>query len=245
MTVQEVADIIRGEVGTEVILRILHPDESEPVEVTIIRAVILLPSVSFRVLEQAPDVGYLRLTRFSSESAAEVEEALTFFDEKGLEKVILDLRHNGGGLLQAAVDVSDHFLESGPIVYQVSRGVDEKVFNATDDTIASDVDLVLLIDGGSASAAEIVAGALHDRDRATLIGVNTFGKGSVQHVYDLSDGSSVHVTSARWFTPDRLQIDQHGLEPDIVVEPTLEANADGRDEILEKAVEYLTGIAVN
>ena len=161
------------------------------------------------------------------------------------QQIILDLRQNGGGLLDAAVNVSDHFLESGPIVYQVSRGEDERVYNATDETVAGDVELVILIDGGTASAAEIVAGALRDRDRATLVGMTTFGKGSVQLVYDLSDGSSIHVTSARWFTPDRVQIDQHGLVPDILVELSEEALQDGRDETLEKAIEYLSGLAVN
>jgi carboxyl-terminal processing protease len=195
-------------------------------------------------LDQAPDVGYVRLTRFSGESASEVADALAFFAGENIEQIILDLRQNGGGLLTAAIDVSDHFLDSGTIVYQVRHGEDEKVFSATDDTVARDVELVILVDGGSASASEIVAGALQDRGRATLLGMNTFGKGSVQNVYDLSDGSSVHVTSARWFTPDRTPIDQHGLKPDIFVEITADAQADGRDEILEKAVEYLTGIAV-
>jgi carboxyl-terminal processing protease len=110
---------------------------------------------------------------------------------------------------------------------------------STDTTAANDMPLVILIDGSTASASEIVAGALRDRDRAILIGTTTFGKGSVQLVYDLSDGSSIHVTSARWYTPDRHLIDHQGLEPDIVVVPTEEAIANGRDEVLERAVEYL------
>ena len=244
MTIQDVVDLIRGEQGTEVKLNILHTGDSVPVEIAVVRAVILLPSVTYRILEETPDVGYFRLTRFSGESAGEVAEALAFFEEENVENIIFDLRQNGGGLLGAAIDVSDHFLDSGTIVYQVSHGEDETEFNATADTIAGDVELVILVDGGSASASEIVAGALQDRGRAILIGINTFGKGSVQNVYDLSDGSSVHVTSARWFTPDRTPLDEHGLVPDIFVEITAEAQADGRDEILEKAVEYLTGIAV-
>ena len=244
MTVQDVVDMIRGEQGTEVKLNIIHAGEIEPVDIAVVRSVILLPSVTYQILEQAPDVGYIRLTRFSGESAGEVADALAFFGQENTEQIILDLRQNGGGLLGAAIDVSDHFLDSGTIVYQVRLGEEEKVFSATEDTIAGDVELVILVDGGSASASEIVAGALQDHGRATLIGMNTFGKGSVQNVYDLSDGSSVHVTSARWFTPDRVPIDQHGLEPDVFVEITTDAQADGRDEVLEKAVEYLTGIAV-
>jgi carboxyl-terminal processing protease len=244
MTIQDVVDMVRGEQGTEVMLGIIHAGETEPVEISVVRAVILLPSVSFRILEDSPDIGYFRLTRFSGESAGEVADALAFFEEGNVEKIIFDLRQNGGGLLGAAIDVSDHFLESGTIVYQDSHGEDETEFSATADTVAGDVELVILVDGGSASASEIVAGALQDHGRATLIGINTFGKGSVQTVYDLSDGSSVHVTSARWFTPDRTPLDDHGLEPDILVEITAEAQADGHDEIFEKAVEYLIGVTV-
>ena len=244
MTTQDVVDMIRGEQGTEVKLNIIHVGETEPVEIAVIRDVILLPSVMFRILEESPDIGYLRLSRFSGESAGEVADALAFFEGENIEKIIFDLRQNGGGLLGAAIDVSDHFLDSGTIVYQVSHGEDENEFSATADAIAGDVELVILVDGGSASASEIAAGALQDHGRATLIGMNTFGKGSVQNVYDLSDGSSVHVTSARWFTPNRTPIDEHGLVPDILIEITAEAQADGRDEILERAVEYLTGIAV-
>jgi carboxyl-terminal processing protease len=141
------------------------------------------------------------------------------------------------------VDVSNLFLDEGPVVYQVSRDEDERMFNSTDETIASTEPLVVLVDGGTASAAEIVAGALSDRGRATLIGSRTFGKGSVQLVYDLSDGSSVHVTSARWYTPDRRELDQQGIEPDIAVEVTQEAIEAGRDETLLRAVDYLQGIA--
>ena len=244
MTTTDVANLIRGEQGTEVKLIILHDGEIEPVEIVVVRGVILLPSVTYRILEESPDIGYLQLTRFSGESADEVADALIFFEEKNIEKLILDLRQNGGGLLSAAIDVSDHFLDSGTIVYQASRGEAEKEFSATADTIARDIELVILVDGGTASASEIVAGALQDHDRATLIGVNSFGKGSVQNVYDLSDGSSVHVTSARWFTPNRTPLDEHGLVPDILVEITEKALADGRDEILLNAVEYLTGKAM-
>jgi carboxyl-terminal processing protease len=179
------------------------------------------------------------LSRFSAESGDEVGDALEELLDQGVSKVILDLRHNGGGLLDAAVDVSDHFLDDGPILYQISRNEDEKEFHATDETVAAMEPLVVLIDGGTASASEIVAGALGDRGRATLIGATSFGKGSVQLVYDLSDGSSVHVTSARWYTPDRRELDQNGLEPDIVVELTQEAIDAGRDETLQRAIEIL------
>lgn len=243
MTVTEIADLVRGEEGTEVTLEVLHPGDEVATEITIVRAVILLPSVSYRVLEEDPGIGYIMLSRFSAESAGEVEAALEDLLDQGVEKVILDLRHNGGGLLDAAVEVSDLFMDEGPVLYQISRDEDELTFSSTDETIAQNEPLVVLVDGGTASAAEIVAGALSDRGRATLVGAQTFGKGSVQLVYDLSDGSSVHVTSARWYTPDRRELDQQGIEPDIVVELTQEAIEAGRDETLQRAIDYLQGVA--
>lgn len=238
MTLEDVVSIIRGEEGTEVILTVLHPGSDDPVDITIIRGTILLPSVSYRILDEDSSIGYIILNRFSGESAGEVEEAIADLQEQGATKLILDLRHNGGGLLDAAIDVSDHFLDSGPVAYQLSSKNSEKVFNASDETIARDVPLVVLTDEATASAAEIVAGALQDRDRATLIGNPTFGKGSVQIVYELSDGSSIHVTSARWLTPNRHQLDQQGLQPDFLVEVTDEALLAGRDEVLEAAINY-------
>lgn len=244
MTVGEIAELIRGEEGTEVTLEILHDGDKEPVEVTIVRAAILLPSVAYQVLEETPSIGYIVLSRFSAESAGEVESALEDLLAQGVEQVILDLRHNGGGLLDAAVEVSDLFLNEGPVLYQISRNEDEREFSSTNDTLAATQPLVVLVDGGTASAAEIVAGALSDRGRATLIGETTFGKGSVQLVYDLSDGSSVHVTSARWYTPNRRELDQQGIEPDIAIEFTQEAIDAGRDETLQRAVEFLQSVAV-
>lgn len=242
MSIEEVANLVRGEEGTKVTLTVLHPNATEPEEVTIVRAAILLPSVTFEILEDDPTVGYVRLSRFSGESSAEMLDALEELQALGVEKLILDLRQNGGGLLDAAVEVSDQFLNEGPVVYQISKGEKEKIFEASKNTPASDIPLVVLVDNGTASAAEIVAGALQDRDRAILIGTNTFGKGSVQVAYDLSDGSSVHVTSARWLTPNRHQIDQHGLNPDIPVDLTDEAIAAGRDEIMEEALAYLNSL---
>ncbi|MDX1687418.1 MAG: S41 family peptidase [Candidatus Promineifilaceae bacterium] len=239
MTVQEIAQLIRGEKGTTVTLTVRHPEDEEPVELTIERDDILIPSVSYRLLEEAPATGYIQLTRFSGESSNEVREAILDLGAQGAERLIVDVRGNGGGLLDAAVDVADHFLSGGPVLYQESKGEGEQVYEATEETLAADIPLVVLVDGGTASSAEILAGALQDRDRATLMGTQTFGKGSVQLVYDLSDGSSVHVTASRWYTPNRHQIDQQGLTPDIPVEMTQEAIDAGRDVVLERAVEYL------
>lgn len=240
MAVGAIADLIRGEKGTEVTLTVRHRGSSEPVEVTVVRGDILIPSVSYRVLAEAPEIGYIQLTRFSGESSNEVREAITALQAEGAEQLILDLRSNGGGLLDAAVDVADHFLAGGPVMFQQSRDRAEQTYEADAEAIAGSMPLVVLVDGGTASSAEILAGALQDRERATLIGSQTFGKGSVQLVYDLSDGSSVHVTSSRWYTPGRHQIDQEGLTPDVPVEVTQEAIDRGQDLVLEAAVEYLT-----
>jgi carboxyl-terminal processing protease len=240
LSVTEVRNLIRGEKGTVVVLTVLHPGETEPEDLAITRDDILDPSVSYRLLGDAGDIGYIRLARFSGESSREVAEAITSLQAQGAEKLILDLRNNGGGLLNAAVDVADHFLTAGPVLYQVSRDEGEREFQSTNETLAATEPLVVLLNAGTASASEILAGALRDRGRATLMGDHrTFGKGSVQLVYDLSDGSSVHVTSARWFTPGRSQLDQQGIEPDVWVEITQEALENGRDEVVERAVEFL------
>ena len=240
ITVMEVRDMIRGETGTVVRLTVIHEGEDEPVVLEIVRGDILDPSVTSQMMGDDGTVGYIRLARFSGESSGEVEEAINSLLDEGAEKLILDLRNNGGGLLTAAVDVSDHFLNEGAILYQVTKDEGEKEYLATDDTLVPDLPLVILINGGTASASEIVAGAMQDRERATLIGESqSYGKGSVQLVYDLSDGSSVHVTSARWFTPNKNQIDQQGLQPDILVEVTQEAIENGRDEVLNRAIDYL------
>jgi len=239
MTVPEIVDLVKGEKGTTVSLTIRHPGAAETAEIDVVRADILLPSVAYRLLEVDPTIGYIALSRFSGESGNEVGAALQDLLAQGATRLVLDLRQNGGGLRDAAVDVADHFLVGGPVLYLDSQQEGETVFNATDETLAPDQPLVVLIDGGTASASEIVAGALSDRQRATLIGSQTFGKGSVQLVFDLSDGSSVHVTSARWLTPNHHTLDGNGLMPDIPVAITQEDIDNGRDPVLDRAVHYL------
>ena len=237
-SVGEIDQRLRGEIGDELVLTIRRASDGLIEDLAIEIGEILVPSVFFRVLED-DNIGYIQISRFSGESSDELVAAVDTLLASGVTQLVLDLRGNGGGLLDASIDVVDHFLREGEIMRQVSKRDGERLYNADDDVVA-DLPLVVLVDGGTASAAEIVAGALQDLDRATLIGSVTFGKGSVQLVYDLSDGSSIHVTSARWFTPDGHQIDQQGLTPDISVNA---ANAaDGQDIILETAVEYLAGL---
>jgi carboxyl-terminal processing protease len=240
MTVTDVADIVKGEKGTPVVLTVKHAGETEEIDIEVIRDDILLPSVAFQLLEEDPEIGYIRLSRFSGESAGEVADALEELLDLGANQFILDLRQNRGGLLDAAIEVADHFLDGGPVLIQESKDDGERVFKATLRTLVPEAPLVVLVDGGTASASEIVAGALKDRDRAKLVGnENTFGKGSVQLVFDLDDGSSVHVTSARWFTPERTQLDGEGLAPDVLVEVTQEAIDNGRDEVMDRAIQLL------
>jgi carboxyl-terminal processing protease len=239
MPVEQIVEKVRGEKGTTVTLTVRHPEETASVDITIERGDILVPSVLARLVPDQPTIGYIQLTRFSGESANEMEKAIADLQEQGATSLILDLRGNGGGLVDSAVNIADQFIDTGVLLHQESRQDGERTFEATAGTLVGDMPVVVLIDGGTASASEILAGALQDYERATLLGTTTFGKGSVQLVYDLSDGSSIHVTSARWFTPDKNQIDQVGLTPDVIVEPSAEAQAAGRDEMLEKATELL------
>ena len=169
-TVPDIIERVKGEKGTTVVLTVRHPGAAEPVDISVVRDDILLPSVVYRLLEQDATIGYIQLSRFSGESSTEVGVALQALQAQGATKFILDLRQNGGGLRDAAVEVVDHFLADGPVVILESQVEVERIFNATAETIALNEPLVVLVDGGTASASEIVAGALQDRGRAALIG---------------------------------------------------------------------------
>jgi carboxyl-terminal processing protease len=196
--------------------------------------------VTYRLTLEDSSIGYIQLSRFSGESSNEIAEAITALEAEGAEALILDLRHNGGGLVDAAVSVSDHFLTEGDVLFPAQPGRWGAYLSQLKRYAGPGyLPLIVLVDGGTASASEILAGALRDRDRALLVGQPTFGKGSVQLVYDLSDGSSIHVTSSRWYTPSRFEIDQQGLTPDYEVAITQEDIDNGRDPILLRAIELL------
>jgi carboxyl-terminal processing protease len=235
MTVEDVVVTIRGPVGEEVTLTVLHPGETTPVDLTVMRAIIELPSATWRILDQDPTIGYIQLTRFTERSPAEVETAIKELTAAGADKLVLDLRHNGGGLLQSAIQVLGHFLDNDVVLYEQRAGHEERSIRASRGGIATETPLVVLVDGGTASASEIVAGALQDLERAPLVGQKTFGKGSVQLIYDLSDGSSLHVTSARWYTPSHQPLDGQGLEPTFAVAH----DESDQDRQLERAIEVL------
>ncbi len=236
-TVDDVRARLHGEVGTPVTLTLSHPP-TPPFDLTITRDEIRVPSVTWRVLDQAPDVGCLHIESFTGRTSEEVLAALQALQQAEISSLILDLRDNSGGLIDSAVATASQFLCDGTVLYELRRDAEELSFPVQGGGIATDVPLVVLVNGGTASAAEIVAGALQDHGRAPLIGESTFGKGGVQLIYDLSDGSSLHVTSAVWLTPDRHQINGQGLMPDVAV-PRGDGGDGLQDEQLDRAVIYL------
>ncbi|MBC7251286.1 MAG: S41 family peptidase [Anaerolineae bacterium] len=243
MSLQDVQVLIRGPVGSQVGLTIRRQGVAELVVLTITREEIVTPSVTWQMVEDQAGMGYIRIMRFTERTPQELQEALTELKGQGMTRLILDLRDNGGGLLTEAIQVTGQFIDGGVVLYERRRNAPEKAYEAQGEGMARDVPLAVLVNGGTASAAEIVAGALQDHQRGPLIGERTFGKGSVQFIYDLSDSSSLHVTSAQWFTPNRHQINGLGLSPDIEVPLTAEDREQGRDPQMEQAIAYLNDTA--
>ncbi|WP_222433794.1 S41 family peptidase [Pistricoccus aurantiacus] len=217
LSLQEAVELMRGEPGTTIKMTVLSKGAEAPRTVTLTRENIRTQSVKQELL--APGYGYLRISQFQSRTGEQVREAIRELRGKGpLDGLILDLRNNPGGVLQAAVDVADAFLDQGLIVYTEGRLPDSDLsFSATSDTIAPQVPMVVLINGGSASAAEIVAGALQDQRRAVVMGTDSFGKGSVQQVMPLGNGDGLKLTTALYFTPDGRSIQAQGIKPDVEV----------------------------
>jgi len=237
MSVYEAIALIRGPSGTTVRLLILRADQ-EPFEVEIVRASIDIPVVEY---EMRPDgVAYVSYAEFSTDASAKLEAALRELLQQDPKGLILDLRGNPGGWLNESILTSGLFLPRNTLVL-IERFKDEteRPYYSSNRPVSTDLPMVVLVDGGSASASEIVAGALQDHGRAVLIGETTFGKGSVQWPHELSNGAELRVTVARWFTPNDRAIHGEGLEPDIAVEITSEDLEAERDPQLERAVEYL------
>lgn len=214
----EAVDMMRGEIGSEIRLSIVREGVEKPFEVKLVRDSIRVVSVKQKLLE--PGYGYLRITQFQLNTAEDLHKALSSMgEETPLKGLVLDLRNNPGGVLQAAVDVVDSFIDSGLVVYTEGRLPSSQAkFSATSKTEAPDLPLVVLINGGSASASEIVAGALQDHRRAVLMGTKSFGKGSVQTVLPLGGERGLKLTTARYFTPNGRSIQAQGIQPDLVVE---------------------------
>ena len=217
MTLNEAVQIMRGKPGTKIRLTIIREGRDKPLQVTITRAVIEVQSVDSRMLE--PGYGYLRVSHFQSNTQDAVDDALRDLrkaNDGSLRGLVLDLRNNPGGVLSAAVSVSDTFLESGLVVYTEGRARDSRLrYSARPGDAIDGAPLVVLVNEGSASASEIVAGALQDHGRAVIVGKQTFGKGSVQTIQDLSTGGALKLTTARYYTPDGRSIQASGIKPDV------------------------------
>jgi len=220
MSLDEAIGLLRGEPGSEVLLHIVRETSDGPFEVSVERAIIKTASVKSRLLEGA--YGYVRLSQFQSRAGNDVRKALDkLIKEVGepLKGLVLDLRNNPGGVLTEAVEVSDIFLEHGLVVYTEGRNDDSRVsFEAKPGDMIKGAPLVVLVNDGSASASEIVAGALQDHSRAIIMGQKTFGKGSVQTIVNVNEQVGIKLTTARYFTPNGRSIQAEGIEPDIVLQ---------------------------
>lgn len=236
MRLSEAVKLMRGKPGSNITLTVVREGENKPLKITVTRAVIKIRSVKSRLLE--PGYGYIRITQFQANTTKNMKTSLSKLEKENggkLKGVVLDLRNNPGGVLNAAVSVSDAFLKKGIIVYTEGRVADSKLtFEAQPDQVLEGAPLVVLVNGGSASASEIVAGALQDNGRAVIMGTKTFGKGSVQTIMPMSNGAALKLTTARYFTPSGRSIQATGIEPDIVTEQAkLTRNKSDQDRLKE------------
>lgn len=222
MTLEEAVKKLRGKPGSKVKLTILRSENKEILDFTLERAVIKIESITESQILEA-QIGYVRMSEFQERSAEDLAKSIRNLEKKGLDGLILDLRNNPGGLLQSAVEVTNRFVAKGSlIVYTKGRKPTQNMsFKAKADPITN-IPLIVLVNGGSASASEIVAGAVQDLKRGIIVGEKTFGKGSVQSVIPLKDGSALKLTTAKYFTPNGRSIQGKGMTPDIVVDLTAE-----------------------
>jgi carboxyl-terminal processing protease len=221
MKIMEAVHLMRGAVGTEITITIMRPSFEKPQAFTLKREIIKVKSVKAKTLEKG--FGYVRLAQFQERTGSDLAKALDELrqeNSENLQGLVLDLRNNPGGLLDQAIEVCDQFLDDGLIVYTRGRETDARMeFSAMRTGTEPDYPIVVLINGGSASASEIVAGALQDHDRAVIMGTQSFGKGSVQTIIPLSDDSGLRLTTAKYYTPNGTSIQARGIIPDIEVQP--------------------------
>ncbi|CAA9891268.1 Carboxy-terminal-processing protease [Candidatus Methylobacter favarea] len=219
MSLADAVKMMRGEPGSKILLTVVREGEEAPLKITIARDIIKVKSVKSRVLEK--NYGYVRISSFQSGTGESLKDALAELKKQNagnLKGLVLDLRNNPGGVLNAAVEVSDAFLKSGLIVYTEGRIENSEMrFNAAPDDLIDGAPMIVLINSGSASASEIVAGALQDQKRAVIMGEKSFGKGSVQTILPTSNGAAVKLTTARYYTPSGRSIQAEGIEPDIAL----------------------------
>ena len=232
----EIILLLRGPSGTTVVLTVLREDEKEPLEFSIVRTTFEVPVVEAEML---PDnIAYIRLLEFNRNAESRILEELNALLPQQPQGLILDLRNNPGGFLDQSVAVADIFLPESVVLYERNRNGLNQTFRADDGDTAETIPLVVLVNEASASASEIVAGAVQDNGRGVIIGAVTFGKGSVQTIETLSDGSELRVTIARWYTPNNNTIDKEGITPDIEVESPLDIGGE-EDGQLQRAIEFI------
>ncbi len=229
MSLAEAVLLVRGPEGTTVTLLVLHEGETEPELISIVRAVIEVPSVDFEMREE---IAYIAITNFSERTAGELALVMAELNQQGAEGIIVDLRGNLGGTLNSAVDVASFFLREGVVVEVVDNEGHRDVYSVRPGGITTDLPVVVLVDEYSASGSEVLVGALQDYGRATIAGTRTFGKGGVNVLHQLSDGSGLYITIGRWFTPKGRLIEGEGLYPDYELE------LEGEDAI-QWAIDYL------
>ncbi len=219
MTLMQAVKKLRGKKGTKVTISVFRQGLKKLKDITIVRAIIKIHSVKSKLFENR--IGYIRITQFQQRTDKDIVNSLHKFKKifGNIKGLIIDLRNNPGGLLSQAVKVSDIFLKNGKIVYTKGRVANSEMeFDAKDDGTEGDYPIVVLVNGGSASASEIVAGALQDHKRAVILGTQTFGKGSVQTIIPLADNSAIRLTTAKYYTPSGRSIQAEGITPDIIVE---------------------------
>jgi len=209
---------MRGKPGSDIVLTVVREGEDKPLNITITRAIIQVTSVRNRMLEDG--YAYVRVSHFQTKTPTDMIKAIEGMKSEGkIEGMVLDLRNNPGGVLSAAVGISDAFLDDGLIVYTDGREDDSRLrYSASRGDVLAGAPIVVLVNGGSASASEIVAGAMQDHGRAVLMGSKTFGKGSVQTIQNLPNGGAVKLTTARYYTPSGRSIQAQGIEPDIITD---------------------------
>jgi len=239
MTVDEAVSKIRGQKGTQVKLTIFRDDWSNTKEFTLVRDIIEVPSLKWEIKNN--DIAYIRLYQFSEKASNDFRKASLEILRSPAKKIVLDLRNNPGGYLEISREIASLFLEKGSLVATEDFGgkQEAKKYLAGGNNVLSQMPLVVLINQGSASAAEILAGALRDNRQIKLVGETSFGKGSVQEIKNLQEGSALKVTVAKWLTPNGQSISEHGLEPDARVEITDKDYEQGKDPQLDKALEII------
>ncbi|MFW6035144.1 MAG: S41 family peptidase [Halothermotrichaceae bacterium] len=234
MSQSQAVDIMRGEPGTPVNITIEREGKEEPIEYEIIRSDIELPNVESEIKDNR--IGYILVRQFIQKTGNDVREAVKKLEAQGAEAIILDLRNNTGGVLTEAVNVSSNFIKEGNVVSAKYSTGEEEEYKVNSSIDAVDLPLVILINQGSASASEIVSGAVKDTNRGTLIGMNTYGKGVIQNVVPLSDDSALSLTTGRYYTPAGHFIHEKGIKPDIKVEYNPDYDGDNQ---LDRAIEYI------